>query len=211
MDGSWAKTWINLQSIRCFSSALQNISGTTSDSAAWRMIFQFHNNTRGKGTVNYKTGEKIFIKMNATSGWSGNFNTSGIWVSRITVLTVFPETSEATVLAVFKQLVNVVGVAQVILYIGDPMKHMYKHLYDVMARSISKHPLHLITSYSTIRKRKSRHRHRRRSSIILIREPFYGRIPCIRIWSNRVLSIQTVSTQFFERNARVYVLRIFRR
>jgi hypothetical protein len=37
----------------------------------------------------------------------------------------------ASVRAVLRQLVNVVGVAQSDIYIGDPMKHIYKHLYDV--------------------------------------------------------------------------------
>jgi hypothetical protein len=115
---------------KMLSSALQNISGTTSDSAAWRMIFQFHNNTRGKGAVNYKPGEKIFIKMNATSAWSGNFSTSDLSVTYNGSYGI-SETSEASVLAVLKQLVNVVGVSQTDIYIGDPMKHIYKHLYDV--------------------------------------------------------------------------------
>jgi len=137
---------------KMLSSALQNISGTTSDSAAWRMIFQFHNNTRGKGTVNYKTGEKIFIKMNATSGWSGNFNTSDLSVTYNGSYGI-SETSEATVLAVFKQLVNVVGVAQSDIYIGDPMKHIYKHLYDVWHAAYPN--IHYLdNSYSTLGREK---------------------------------------------------------
>ena len=115
---------------KMISTALQSISGTTSDSAAWRMIFQFHNNTMGKGAVNYKSGEKIFIKMNATSAWGGEFSTSDLSVTYNNYYGV-SETSEASVLAVLKQLVNVVGVAQTDIYIGDPMKHIYKHLYDV--------------------------------------------------------------------------------
>ena len=119
------------------SSALHSITGVTNDSAAWRMIFQFHNNTRGKGFVNYKAGEKIFIKMNATSAWgngivaqASNYNGIDLSVAQNSWYGI-SETSEATVLAVFKQLVNVVGVAQSDIYIGDPMKHIYKHLYDV--------------------------------------------------------------------------------
>ena len=30
-----------------------------------------------------------------------------------------------------RQLVNVVGVAQNDIYVGDPLKHIYKHLYEV--------------------------------------------------------------------------------
>ena len=122
---------------KMLSIALQSISGATSDSAAWRMIFQFHNNTRGKGAVNYKTGEKIFIKMNATSAWGNgiiaqgsNYNGTDLSVAQNSYYGV-SESSEATVLSVLKQLVNVVGVNQQDIYIGDPLKHIYKHLYDV--------------------------------------------------------------------------------
>ncbi|MGD0591653.1 MAG: FlgD immunoglobulin-like domain containing protein [Bacteroidota bacterium] len=134
------------------SSAIHSVTGATSDSAAWRMIFQFHNNTRGKGLVNYKTGEKIFIKMNATSGWSGNFSTVDLSVTYNGSYGI-SETSEATVLAVLKQLVNVVGVAQSDIYIGDPMKHIYKHLYDVWHTAFPN--IHYLdNSYSTLGREK---------------------------------------------------------
>lgn len=106
------------------SSALHSVTGQTTDSTAWAAIFKYHNNTRGKDTVNYVKGEKIFIKINATSAYSFNPN-------NLTPTDNVSETSVAPVLAVLRQLVNVVGVAQSDIYIGDPMKHIYKHLYDV--------------------------------------------------------------------------------
>jgi hypothetical protein len=108
---------------KMISSALHSVTGQTSDSAAWRMVFQYHNTTRGKGPVNYVKGEKIFIKTNATSAYQVGPN--------LTAVSYVSETSVAPVLAVLRQLVNVVGVAQTDIYIGDPMKHIYKHLYDV--------------------------------------------------------------------------------
>ncbi len=105
------------------SSALHSVTGATSDSAAWKMIFQFYNSNHNKGMVNYVNGEKVFIKINATSAYQFGDSLSAIsYVS---------ETSVTPVLAVLRQLVNVVGVAQRDIYIGDPMKHIYKHLYDV--------------------------------------------------------------------------------
>jgi hypothetical protein len=41
------------------------------------------------------------------------------------------ETSPQIVLAVLRQLVNVVGVPQNKIYVGDPMKHIYKHCYEM--------------------------------------------------------------------------------
>ena len=106
------------------SSALHSVTGQTTDSAAWVAIFKYHNNTRGKGSVNYVKGEKIFIKTNATSAYQYNS-------SDLSTVSNVSETSVAPVLTVLRQLVNVVGVAQSDIYIGDPMKHIYKHLYDV--------------------------------------------------------------------------------
>jgi len=111
---------------RMLSASLKSLTGQTSDSAAWDAIFRYHNTMRGKGAVNYVGGEKIFIKTNATSAMHVNpedlTSTSYHGVS---------ETSVASVYAVLRQLVNTVGVAQSDIYVGDPIKHIYKHLYDV--------------------------------------------------------------------------------
>ena len=120
------------------SQAIQSLTGKTSDSVAWDAIFKFHNNTRGKGEVGYKAGEKVFIKMNATSAWSGNYNNAdlskvykSLWgtVNRYYGLS---ETSPAFILSVLRQLVNEANVAQEDIYIGDPMKFIYKHIYEYL-------------------------------------------------------------------------------
>jgi hypothetical protein len=108
------------------SSALQDLTGETSDRAAWSAVFRYHNATRGKGAVDYRPGEKVFIKINATSAYAGNFNSADLTPRAYT-----SETSIASVRAVLRQLVNVVGVAPRDIYVGDPLKHIYKHLYDV--------------------------------------------------------------------------------
>ena len=111
------------------SSAIQSLTGETSDSAAWVAIFKYHNTTRGKGAVDYSPGEKIFIKINATSGWGGNYSTTDLSCAKNQNYGI-SETSPAVVMTVLRHLVNVVGVKQRDIYIGDPMKHIYKHLYD---------------------------------------------------------------------------------
>jgi hypothetical protein len=134
------------------SAALQNLTGQTSDAAAWRAIFQFHNATRGKGAVEYVKGEKIFVKTNATSSWGGNYRTSDLSVVRNQNYGI-SETSVASVLAVLRQLVYVVGVNQSDIYVGDPLKHIYKHLYDVWhAEFPDVH--YLDNSYSTLGREK---------------------------------------------------------
>ncbi len=112
------------------SKAIQSLTGTSSDAESWDALFRFHNNLRGKGSVSYASGEKIFIKVNNVSGWSGNYNTND--------LSIIPngsygisETSPQIVLSVLRQLVNVVGVAQQDIYVGDPLRNLYKHCYDL--------------------------------------------------------------------------------
>ncbi len=113
------------------STAIQRLTGAQSDAAAWDAIFRFHNTSRGKGAVGYAPGEKILIKTNATSSWGGQFNTSDLSAKTGVMYYAVSETSPGIVLSMLRQLVNVVGVAQADIYVGDPMKHIYKHCYDL--------------------------------------------------------------------------------
>lgn len=120
------------------SKAIQNLTGEVSDNTAWDAIFKFHNNKRGKGEVGYQAGEKIFIKINATSGWSGNINDDDLskvysnWWGGVNNYYGLSETTPSFILSVLRNLVNVAGVEQSDIYIGDPMKHIYKHSYDFL-------------------------------------------------------------------------------
>jgi len=111
------------------SAAIDSLTGQKSDSAAWQALFQYNNAARGKGSVNYVAGEKIFIKINECSAWSGNYNptnlskVNGSWYG-------MSETSPAMVLAVLHQLVDVVHVAQSDIYVGDPIRNIYKEWYE---------------------------------------------------------------------------------
>ncbi len=112
------------------SKAIRNLTGMTVDKDAWDAIFKYHNNTRGKGSVTYKPGEKIFIKINNVSGWGGNFSTKDLSVVANGSYGI-SETSPEVVLSALRQLVNVVGVAQTDIYVGDPLRNTYKHCYDM--------------------------------------------------------------------------------
>ncbi|MBK8946146.1 MAG: DUF362 domain-containing protein [Ignavibacteriae bacterium] len=120
------------------SQAIQKLTETTSDSAAWEAIFKFHNNTRGKGEVGYQSGENIFLKMNATSSWGGNYNDEDLtkvyksWWGSVNRYYGLSESSPTFIKAILRQLVNVVQVPQENIYIGDPMKIIYKHIYEYL-------------------------------------------------------------------------------
>lgn len=129
--GWWMPENNNQEAIdRMISRAIQELTGETSDKSAWNEIFMFHNETRGKGRVNYVQGEKVFIKVNNVSGWGGNFSTRDLSVSENGSYGI-SETSPQVVLAVLRHLVNVIGVNQSDIYVGDPMRNLYKHCYDM--------------------------------------------------------------------------------
>ena len=111
------------------SDGLKLLTGTEDDSTAWDSVFVFHNRNVGKGEIGYKSDEKIFIKINIVSGWGGNFNTTDLSKTNNSSYGI-AETSPQIVLAVLRQLVNVAGVSQDKIYIGDPLRHIYKHAYD---------------------------------------------------------------------------------
>ena len=113
------------------SKAIQSLTGKTSDAESWEAIFKYHNNMRGKGSVNYKQGEKIFIKVNNVSGWGGNFSNKDLSITK-GALSVDSDTSPEIVLSVLRQLVNVVGVSQSDIYVGDPLRNLYKHFFDML-------------------------------------------------------------------------------
>jgi hypothetical protein len=111
---------------RMLSEGLRALTGKDTDASAWDAVFRFHNAGRG----GYVRGQKIFIKINATSAWTGNFDPTDLSKEDNFFYGV-AETSPAVVLSVLRQLVNVVKVAQTDIWIGDPMKHIYKHAYDL--------------------------------------------------------------------------------
>ena len=129
------------------SNALQTLTGASTDQEAWELLFKYNNAARGKGDVGYQTGEKIFIKINATGTWGfGEFwgNISSNFQPMENSYYALSETSPQLIMALLRQLVNVVGVAQEDIAIGDPMKHVYKHSYDLWT---SEFPNIVVTDY----------------------------------------------------------------
>jgi hypothetical protein len=111
------------------SAAIDSLTGQKSDSVAWQTLFKYNNAARGKGSVGYVAGEKIFIKINECSGWSGNFDQSDL-SKRNGNYYGMSETSPAMVLSVLHQLVDIVHVQQTDIYVGDPIRNIYKEWYE---------------------------------------------------------------------------------
>jgi hypothetical protein len=88
------------------SDGLQQLAGKETDAEAWDALFKFFNNEHGNGDKGYSSGEKIAIKINMNSIWYDK--NKGI------------NTSPQIMYALLDQLINVVGVAQADISIGDP-------------------------------------------------------------------------------------------
>jgi len=115
-------------------SAIMNIAGETTVHKAWDRIFTHFNNQKGLGEVGYSPDQTIFIKVNqGTGSWlidqsTMNPNTQS-WAK---VYYGTAETSPQAILAVVHQLVTGYGVPQEMIYIGDPIAHLYQHTIDVI-------------------------------------------------------------------------------
>lgn len=108
-------------------SMVLNLTSAQTEAAAWDSLFIAQNVKKGLGKVGYSTGQKIFVKLNMGScGW-----TSDKYMARRTTYNYgISETSPQMMFAILKQLVNVAGIPQENIYIGDPIAHIWKDAYD---------------------------------------------------------------------------------
>jgi hypothetical protein len=118
---------------RMVSDVLQRLTGSESDSAAWSSMFRHFNDMKfGKPEWDYVEHEDIFIKTNAGSTWGYPGGTYiKIDFSVRPSSSYIAETNPHVVLAMLRQLVNVVGVRQENLWVGDPMKQICEHAYEL--------------------------------------------------------------------------------
>ncbi|HEX7584295.1 MAG TPA: DUF362 domain-containing protein [Prolixibacteraceae bacterium] len=108
--------------------SIKKLSGKKTVKEGWDAIFSNFNTKKTGTSAGYVTGETIFIKVNnGQAGWA--IRTSDLSENESIPIA---ETTPATVLAILTQLIDTCGVPQNKIYIGEPMTHLYKHLYDVL-------------------------------------------------------------------------------
>ncbi|MDD2380640.1 MAG: DUF362 domain-containing protein [Mariniphaga sp.] len=122
--------------------SITELAGTTALKAAWDSLFTLHNRRNYRGNKGYDPNETIFIKINqGTASWlltaqekangfalpeSGTISPS--WRATHYATT---ETGPFVVLNILRQLVDIAGVPQQNIYIGDPMAHIYDHNFRI--------------------------------------------------------------------------------
>ncbi|HNW56177.1 MAG TPA: DUF362 domain-containing protein [Bacteroidales bacterium] len=121
-----------------FSESIVKISGNPDLKQSWDALFRYHNLKKYKKEKGYTKGEKIFIKINqGTASWS----LSKDEINNGYTITTSPqtgksrntgaaETSQYIVLELLRELVNVAGISQSDISVGDPIAHIFGHNYS---------------------------------------------------------------------------------
>jgi hypothetical protein len=110
------------------SRAIRGLAGEGLDAAAWDAIFRNFNIRRGKGDVGYTAGEKIAIKINNTMCYNANTST---FEQRDNNKNRIDNSPQMTI-SLLDQLVNVAGVEQADITIGDPGRIFPNFYYDIV-------------------------------------------------------------------------------
>lgn len=114
------------------SRAIRALVGEDDSTEAWDKIFRYFNQTYGKGDVGYQVGEKITIKVNLV-GCIGVYGGADVdpdtydLVSRMDYMNTSPQ----MMLALLRQLINIVGVHQADISIGDTLCYFPNQYYDM--------------------------------------------------------------------------------
>jgi Domain of unknown function (DUF362) len=107
---------------RMISRAVQCITRTADDQAAWAALFKNFNRELGKGPVGYQPGERIAIKINLNNDRTSYDDTP--WIN----------TSPQAINAVLRQLVQSAGVPEANITVYDATRyitpHLYRHVHD---------------------------------------------------------------------------------
>lgn len=108
--------------------SIKNLAGKETLAEAWDALFKYFNTMHGKGNVGYLKGEKVAVKINLTTS-VGMSNTSDKTFPPKENMDLSPQLA----LAMIKQLVEVVGVAQNDIYFGDPYQVFRDEYWDKCA------------------------------------------------------------------------------
>jgi hypothetical protein len=117
--------------------SIKNLAGADNIKDAWSMIFSDFNQRKTGSADDYQEGQTIFIKVNnGQAGWAIKRSDLSETGNR-SVMTglnnaAMAGTTPATVVALIRQLVDECEIPQANIYVGEPMTHVYKSMYDAI-------------------------------------------------------------------------------
>lgn len=115
------------------SKAIRWLAGKSTDAEAWDALFRYTNLQRGSGDRGYQGGERIVVKLNLTLCHVSNSTNPPNRSIRPQYLGKAGMTNPQPVLALLRQLVNIVGVRQDEISVGDPVNYFPQQWYDYLA------------------------------------------------------------------------------
>lgn len=130
-DGYWWQSEHTDQNVidTMVHNAICGLAGESKIENAWDALFRYYNIENGKGDVGYQAGEKIMIKVNFVymiAVW-GNSDHDFMDADPD-----HPLCSPQIIYSLLDQIVNVVGVAQSDITIGDPICMWCNEFYDMI-------------------------------------------------------------------------------
>ena len=110
--------------------AIKRLAGEYTEADAWDAMIRHFKVGRGEADEGYQAGEKFMIKINLTNSnrVASNVNGSGDQYPHKGLINTSPQ----IVIAVLRQLVNVVGVAQSDITVGDTSAYFPNHYWDLI-------------------------------------------------------------------------------
>jgi hypothetical protein len=124
-DGFWWQSNNTDQAVvdKMMSKAIQAVAGQVNEEAAWDAIFRYFNQSRGRENAGYQPGEKITIKINMSA--VGQVDGAGRQRSHLE----WVNTSPQMIVALLRQLVNIVGAAESDITVGDTTQFFPNHYW----------------------------------------------------------------------------------
>ncbi|NLF30511.1 MAG: DUF362 domain-containing protein [Planctomycetes bacterium] len=116
---------------RMMADSLCALAGQPTTPLAWDALFRHFNQTHGRGNAGYQPGEKIAIKINLTvcnvdNNWT---DSDGNQIANFQYNSITVE----LVASLLDQLVNVAGVPQDCIFIGDPTCHFPNREFNYLS------------------------------------------------------------------------------
>lgn len=112
---------------KMMNSGILRLTNESTIEEAWDTLFRDFNLRRYGTNKGYTAGEKVVIKLNITTSccgsWDGPTKKTG-WLDHM-------DATPQVALALLKQLVDVAGVAQSDIYIGDPYRTFHDVYWDI--------------------------------------------------------------------------------
>ena len=133
-DGHWWESNHTDQAVvdKMMSRAIQGLAGKQADAEAWEILFKHFNTKHDRGQVGYQPGEKIVVKVNFVGCirvWNRRPVTS---IEDYNLRSLdYMNTSPQVIIALLRQLVNVVGARQADITVGDTLCYFPNEYYQM--------------------------------------------------------------------------------